>query len=91
MHTSIVRWYNSSDSDKIDDRTELACTNAKAMKNPDGTDLEMYTIRVIDGNESLLKKCASGDDHYYSVTSASQLTAVFQQIAERVKRIRIVS
>ncbi|ORE90440.1 pilus assembly protein TadG-related protein [Aurantimonas sp. 22II-16-19i] len=85
------RWYGSSDSNKIDERTELACTNAKAMKNPDGSDLEMYTIRVIDGNESLLKSCASDDDHYYSVSSASQLTAVFQSIAERVKRIRIVS
>ena len=85
------RWYTSSDSAAIDDRTTIACTNAKAMTNTDGTDLEIFTVRVIDGNESLLKSCATNDDHYFSVTNASQLTAVFQAIAERVKRIRIVS
>ena len=85
------RWYDSSNSSAIDARTELACINAKAMKNTDDTDLELYTIRVIEGNESLLKKCATDEGHYYSVTAASELTAVFQDIAERVKRLRIVS
>ncbi|TFF25230.1 VWA domain-containing protein [Jiella endophytica] len=85
------RWYTSSDSSSIDARTKLACTNAKAMTNPDGTKLEIYTIRVIDGNESLLKSCATDNDHYFSVTDSSQLQAVFQAIAEQVKRIRIIS
>ncbi|MEX6506864.1 pilus assembly protein TadG-related protein [Jiella sp. M17.18] len=84
------RW--TSNSTQIDARTTAACTNAKAMKNPDNnTTLELYTIRVIDGNEALLKSCATDAGHYYSVKQASDLTAVFQDIAERVKRIRIVS
>ncbi|MCB8837654.1 pilus assembly protein TadG-related protein [Aurantimonas sp. VKM B-3413] len=81
----------TSNTTMIDGRTELACTNAKAMGNADGTPLELYTIRVIDGNETLLKKCATDSGHYYSVKQASDLTKVFQDIAERVKRIRIVS
>ncbi|MBO0903134.1 pilus assembly protein TadG-related protein [Jiella sonneratiae] len=85
------RWYDSSASSSIDARTELACSKAKAMTNADGTVLELYTIRVIDGNETLLKSCATDEGHYYPVTTASQLSAVFQDIAERVKRIRIVS
>ncbi|MBO0662313.1 pilus assembly protein TadG-related protein [Jiella sp. MQZ9-1] len=85
------RWYNQSESDKIDARTKLACTNAKSMANPDGSVLELYTIRLIEGDETLLKSCATDDSHYYSVQSASELTSVFQNIAERVKRIRIVS
>ncbi|MCB8840833.1 pilus assembly protein TadG-related protein [Aurantimonas sp. VKM B-3413] len=85
------RWYDSSQSGKIDERTKLACQNAKAMKNPDGTPLEMYTIRLVAGNASLLQDCATDAGHYYSVTAASQLTSVFADIAERVKRIRIVS
>ncbi|MBP0616397.1 TadE/TadG family type IV pilus assembly protein [Jiella mangrovi] len=85
------RWYNSSDSASIDDRTELACSSAKAMTNTDGSDLELYTIRVIEGNETLLQNCATDAGHYYSVKQASELSAVFQDIAERVKRLRIVS
>ncbi|TFF27129.1 VWA domain-containing protein [Jiella endophytica] len=79
------RWNGSSQSSQIDARTSLACTNAKAM------DVELYTIRLIDGNETLLKNCATDTSHYFSVTSASQLTKTFQEIAERVLRIRIVS
>ncbi|WAP67044.1 vWA domain-containing protein [Jiella pelagia] len=85
------RWDNSSNSGAIDDRTKLACSNAKAIKNEDGTVLELYTIRVIEGNDSLLKSCATDAGHYYSVTNANELSAVFQDIAERVKRLRIVS
>ncbi|NDW03880.1 VWA domain-containing protein [Jiella pacifica] len=85
------RWYDSSNASQIDDRTEIACGNAKAMKNPDGTDLELYSIRVIDGNETLLKQCATDEGHYYSVKNANELSSVFQDIAERVKKLRIVS
>ncbi len=85
------RWYDASGTSEIDKRTELSCKNAKAMKNADGSSLELYTIRVIDGNETLLKNCATDEGHYYSVKNANELSAVFQDIAERVKRLRIVS
>ncbi|MCQ0988117.1 VWA domain-containing protein [Jiella marina] len=85
------RWHGSSNSAQINARTSLACSNAKAMTANDGSALELFTIRLIDGNEALLKACATDDGHYFPVTTASELTSVFQDIAEQVKRIRIVS
>lgn len=79
------RWSGGSQASLIDARTTLACSNAKLMK------VELYTIRLINGNEALLKGCATDANHYFSVTSASQLTETFREIAERVLRIRIVS
>ena len=38
---------------RIDARTKLACTNVKAAN------IKLYTIRVIDGNASLLQECAT--------------------------------
>ncbi|MCE7029556.1 pilus assembly protein TadG-related protein [Jiella avicenniae] len=90
---TINRWNGNGhdESPEVNARTKLACASAKAMKNTDATALELYTIRLIDGNETLLSECATDGAHYYSVNSASQLQAVFADIAERVKRIRIVS
>ena len=67
----------------IDARTKLACTNVKA----DGVSL--YTIRVIDGNESLLKSCASAPEMYYNVKNASELSPVFQAIAKEISAVRL--
>ncbi|NDW03997.1 vWA domain-containing protein [Jiella pacifica] len=90
---TVNRWNGNGrdESPEVNARNKLACSSAKAMKNADGSALELYTIRLIDGNEALLKECATDSAHYYSVTSASQLQKVFADIAERVKRIRIVS
>jgi Flp pilus assembly protein TadG len=68
---------------KIDDRTKLACTNIKA----DG--IALYTIRVIDGNATLLKNCASAPEMYYDVKNASQLSPVFQAIANEISAVRL--
>ena len=44
----------TGDTDQIDERTRLACKRARDK------DIELYTIRVIEGNRSLLRGCASG-------------------------------
>ena len=49
----------------------------------------VYTIRVMDGNEALLKSCATSPDMYYSVTDASQLTTVFNTIAQQLSNLRV--
>lgn len=74
--------FNDSSS-VIDSRTRLACTNAKAAG------LQVYTIRVIDGNRDLLKSCASQASMYYEVSNASQLSPVFQTIAKEISQVRI--
>lgn len=59
-----------------DQRTRLACTNAK------NAGLQLYTVRLMDGNEALLRDCASRPDMYYNVEAAYQLNTVFGSIAD---------
>jgi Flp pilus assembly protein TadG len=75
------RWSSSESS--IDARTAAACTNVKA------TNVKIYTVRVIDGNASLLKSCASQPGMYYEVSQASQLSNVFTSIAQNLANLRV--
>ncbi|HWV55594.1 pilus assembly protein [Pseudorhodoplanes sp.] len=75
------RWSTSQTS--IDARTRLACTNVRAAN------IKVYTVRVINGNASLLEQCASKTDMYYNVQNASQLSAVFATIAQNLANLRL--
>jgi len=75
------RWSSSESS--IDARTSLACANVKAAN------IKIYTVRVIDGNATLLKNCATNTNMYYDVQQASQLNAVFSSIAQTLANLRI--
>ena len=75
------RWSSSESS--IDARTSLACANAKAAN------IKIYTVRVLDGNASLLQGCATNPNMYYDVSQASQLNAVFSSIAQNLANLRI--
>lgn len=69
----------------IDGRELALCANMKA-KN-----IIIYSIGVgvSAHSQGLLQTCASGTDHYYDVTDASQLTAVFNAIAGSIQNLRI--
>jgi Flp pilus assembly protein TadG len=75
------RWTKTSSS--IDARTALACTNAKAAN------IKIYTVRVIDGDATLLRNCATKPSMYYNVNQASQLNSVFSSIAQNLANLRI--
>jgi hypothetical protein len=75
------RWTSSSTA--IDARTQKVCDNVKAA------DIKVYTIRVIDGNASLLQGCASKVTMYYDVQDANQLNNVFSSIAQNLANLRI--
>lgn len=72
-------------SGSIDARARLACTNAKAQG------ILIYAIRVIEGNQALLKECASGPGYYYEVSNASQIDGVFTAIAGKINAIRLTN
>ena len=81
-------WKNSNNSkvtnsSDIDARTKLACDNIKAAN------IKLYTIRVIDGNSSLLKSCATNSTMYFDVQNASQLSGVFSTIAQNLANLRL--
>ena len=75
------RWTTSGSS--IDARTAAACTNAKAAN------IKIYTVRVIDGDATLLRNCASKTNMYYNVNQASELNSVFSSIAQNLANLRI--
>lgn len=75
------RW--SSSSSTIDARTSKACDNLKTAN------IKVYTVRVIDGDVTLLKGCASKTDMYYDVDQASDLNGVFSAIAQNLANLRI--
>ncbi|SDG33300.1 TadE/TadG family type IV pilus assembly protein [Bosea robiniae] len=68
---------------EIDARTTLACTGVKAAG------ISLYTIRVIDGDATLLKNCATRPEMYYDVKNASQLSPIFKAIASEISAVRL--
>jgi Flp pilus assembly protein TadG len=67
----------------IDARTELVCNNIKAAN------IRIYAVRVIDGNATLLRNCATNPTMYYDVQQASELNSVFSAIAQNLANLRI--
>jgi Flp pilus assembly protein TadG len=80
----------SSSESSINARTTAACNNIKALKNANGDPyIKVYTIRVIDGNATLLKGCATKEEMYYNVTSASDLNGVFATIGSEIANLHL--
>ena len=75
------RW--SSTESVIDARTSKVCDNIKAAN------IRVYTVRVLDGNATLLQGCASKPSMYYDVSQAVQLNGVFGSIAQNLANLRI--
>jgi Flp pilus assembly protein TadG len=75
------RW--TKDPVQIDQRTDRLCDAIKADK------IKLYTIRVIEGNETILRNCASKPSMYFSVNQASELKGVFDKIAAELTTLRL--
>ena len=73
----------SSSQGQIDARTKMICDNIR------DDDIKVYTIRVIEGNVSLLRSCATESDMYYDVSQANELKSVFASIALQLSNLRI--
>jgi Flp pilus assembly protein TadG len=75
------RWTSSTSA--IDTRTEKVCDNIKA------DNVRIYSVRVINGNATLLKNCATNPGMYYDVDEASELNGVFSAIAQNLANLRL--
>jgi hypothetical protein len=62
---------------------QKTCDNAKAAN------IKIYTVRVINGNASLLRNCATKPDMYYDVDHADELNMVFKSIAQNLANLRL--
>lgn len=77
------RW--STDQAQIDQRTDRLCQQVKDDK------IQVHTIRVIEGNETLLRNCATRPSMYHPVNSASELKGVFEGIGRELIALRLSS
>ena len=73
----------------MDNDMRSLCRDARS------SDVRIFTVRVVEGNDSLLRDCASDPVDFYQVNDADELEAVFRAIAgkigETVKRLRLAS
>jgi len=72
-------------SSQIDTNTTTICTGMKSAG------ITVFTVRVIDGNETLLQNCATSSDYYYDVSNPSALTSVFAKILSNITKLRLSS
>ena len=77
------RWTGNAAA--IDQRSRLACDAAKASAKK----ITVFTIRVIQGNATLLRDCASTPAYYFEAADASQIAPAFNRILEAIVRIRL--
>ncbi|MDB5446097.1 MAG: hypothetical protein JWQ97_1414, partial [Phenylobacterium sp.] len=71
----------------MDDRLQKLCSNMKAP----GVGVEIYAIGVgvTSSSKTLLQACASGADHYFDVTTGTDLNATFQNIANQIAQLHL--
>jgi hypothetical protein len=70
---------------QMDRRLEALCANVKAKK------IVIYAVRLeVGSSNDTLRKCASGAEFYHEVTTASQLTTVFEGIANSIVNPRLI-
>ena len=75
------RWTSSTTS--INARTTLGCNAVKAAG------ITLFTVRVIEGNETLLRNCATSPSMYFNVTSSGGIGDAFKAITSMIKRMRL--
>jgi hypothetical protein len=84
--TSLTAASSATDRrDAIDSREKLLCQNAKDK----GVVIYAIGVGVSDHSRTILQQCATKLDMYYDVTSADQLTSVFNTIAGSIQNLRI--
>ena len=64
--------------------------HADGLRQREGrANIKIYTVRVINGNATLLRNCATNPTMYYDVQQASELNSVFTSIAQKLATLRI--
>jgi Flp pilus assembly protein TadG len=77
------RW--TTDTALIDQQTQQMCNEIKQSS----LNVVLHTVLLMEGNETLLRNCASTPQRFYLVTDPAQLNAVFDAIAAELLSIRL--
>ena len=80
-----------SDSEStMNARTRATCDNIRALTKADGSKLiKVYTIRLVDGDDTLLSYCATTPDMFKPVANASELSSVFSSIGAEIANLHL--
>jgi Flp pilus assembly protein TadG len=71
-------------------RTRTTCNNIRALTRADGSHLiKVYTIRLIDGDDDLLRDCATTPDMFKPVENASELSSIFSSIGAEIANLHL--
>jgi Flp pilus assembly protein TadG len=78
------RFYNGSDAEeKINARQKKVCDNIKAAG------IQIYSVLLIEGNESVMKDCASKPEMFFKLTSTNQVVSAFSKIGTNMAKLRL--
>ncbi|MBR1125029.1 TadE/TadG family protein [Bradyrhizobium lablabi] len=78
----------SSNQGQIDARQKILCDNAKAPPN----NIIIYTVQIDtggDGQQDVMKYCASSSDKYFYITSPTQTVDAFNNIGTSLSKLRV--
>jgi Putative Flp pilus-assembly TadE/G-like len=79
----------------IDDKTKTMCDEIKAKSSRRDArgnsipDVKVFTVRVIEGNKTLLTNCATNASMYKEVNNAAGIDAVFKDILREITRLQL--
>jgi Flp pilus assembly protein TadG len=85
---------NGTEAD-IDDRTRAMCNEIKGKSSRTDAagraipDVKVFTIRVMEGNQALLRNCASDASMYKEVNNAADIDKVFKDIMREITNLRL--
>jgi hypothetical protein len=78
----------TSNRNSIDARQKILCDNAKAQPN----NILIYTVQIDtgnDGQQDVMKYCASSTDKYFYITSPTQTVDAFTNIGSSLSKLRV--
>ncbi len=67
----------------VNNRQRALCT---AIKN---AGIEIYVVRFRDGDESVMRSCATDSDHFFNANNAAELSAAFDAIGSGIGALRL--
>ncbi|MFT4091208.1 MAG: VWA domain-containing protein [Asticcacaulis sp.] len=68
---------------EIDKRTKMACETARAQG------ITIFVVRVMEGNTTLLRECATKPEFFYDLKSADQLGQALVDVFNAMKKTRL--
>jgi hypothetical protein len=67
----------------VNQRQRQVCDNIKAA------DIEIYVVRFRNGDQSVMRYCASSDEHYFNANNAQELSEAFDAIGTGIGALRL--